>query len=126
MPAVFVTMANIAAQVAHRAGHRVEGPTVHKRITDKIMKGAHVRLLDAAKSWFAGCRNNVLLVAKCDVGDTMIDPYLKVALMPWRITGQTTTKFDCEDDAIIQYDENIDLLMPDDPGAAQHALVVQA
>ena len=38
LPAVFVTMANIAAQVAHRAGHRVEGPTVHKRITDKIMK----------------------------------------------------------------------------------------
>lgn len=126
-------MANITAQVAHRAGARVEGPTHHKHLHDDINdEGLHVACYRRVENALLKCLANLKLIAQCDIGDALIDPYIRVALMPWRIQGQTATKMDQEDDVVVKWDETINLLVPDDPpqrqegGFVQRGIIIQA
>lgn len=51
----------------------------------------------------------------CDFQDALIDPYVKVAIMPWQIFGQTRHVEDHKDGEDLRWDEQIILEYPLDP-----------
>ena len=63
----------------------------------------------------------------CDFQDKYIDPYVKVAVMPWQIFGQTHHIEDAADGASLEWNETFDLVYPDDELHAHDLkIVVQA
>jgi hypothetical protein len=63
----------------------------------------------------------------CDFNDAYVDPYIKVALMPWQVFGNTSTIEDHHDGDEMRWDEEIILEHPLDPSREHDCnLVVQA
>ena len=57
-------------------------------------------------------------IRACDFGDNFIDPYIKVALMPWHIYAQTKHVDDYDREKMgdeIPFNEKLGLELPDDP-----------
>jgi len=48
----------------------------------------------------------------CDLSDTLIDPYVKVALMPWRIIAKTRTFDDYHEGTVVEWDEVLTIRVP--------------
>jgi len=68
-------------------------------------------------------------IRACDFGDNFIDPYIKVALMPWHIYAQTKHVDDYDREKMgdeIPFNEKLGLELPDDPKTKELMLVVQA
>ena len=68
------------------------------------------------------------LIMMSDFADTKVDPYIKVALMPWRTLAHTKTIQDKEDDEDAVWAEDLNVLLPEDPSVddSDISLVVQA
>lgn len=112
--------AHIASRVAQgRGGSRSPRQEAMKDELGSASCGAKLKaLVGKAKA----------LIANADFSDTKVDPYIKVALMPWRTMAHTKTIQDKEDDEDAVWGEDLNLQLPEDPSVkdSEMSLVVQA
>jgi hypothetical protein len=113
------------------------GNTAHIARRAATRKGASPRaeaMVDELAAHGAGAKVKALfgkvkaLILMSDFADTKVDPYIKVALMPWRTLIQTKTIQDKEDDEDAVWAEDLNLLLPEDPSVddSDISVVVQA
>jgi len=96
----------------------------HEKIEDvlEVEEGAFGRVR-------ALCGKIKALAMMADFSDSKMDPYIKIALMPWRTMAHTKTIQDQDDDKDAVWSEDLNVLLPEDADtdyATGLSLVVQA
>ena len=120
-----MTSLGSAAHVASRSGARtMRDKSAHEKITDvlEVETGASARCR-------ALCGKIKAIAMMADFSDSKMDPYIKIALMPWRTMANTKTIQDQDDEKDAVWSEDLNVLLPEDADtdySTDLSLVVQA